>query len=58
MKSVLLTAYKILQDQECLLCMEDLVKLALDVASGCHHLEEKHFVHRYLFIDMKVNGFL
>lgn len=34
------------RDQECLLVMEDLVKLALDVSSGCHHLEEKHFVHR------------
>ena len=36
----------IFQDQDCILVMGDLVKLALDVANGCHHLEEKHFVHR------------
>ncbi|XP_013386486.1 leukocyte tyrosine kinase receptor isoform X2 [Lingula anatina] len=26
--------------------MLDLLKLAIDVAKGCHHLEEHHFIHR------------
>lgn len=33
-------------DQKCTLTMEELLKLALDIANGCRHLEEKHFVHR------------
>ncbi|XP_060566739.1 MAM and LDL-receptor class A domain-containing protein 1-like isoform X2 [Ruditapes philippinarum] len=33
-------------DQKCSLTMEDLLKLSLDIANGCRHLEEKHFVHR------------
>ncbi|KAJ8308517.1 hypothetical protein KUTeg_013391 [Tegillarca granosa] len=30
----------------CVLCVADLLKLAVDVAKGCQHLEEKHFIHR------------
>ncbi|WAR20368.1 ALK-like protein [Mya arenaria] len=33
-------------DQACTVSMEELLKLSLDVANGCRHLEEKHFVHR------------
>ncbi|KAL4238089.1 hypothetical protein ACF0H5_002801 [Mactra antiquata] len=33
-------------DHACTLSMEELLKLALDIANGCRHLEEKHFVHR------------
>lgn len=36
------------QDHICTLTMEDLLKLSLDIANGCRHLEEKHFVHRYV----------
>ncbi|KAL5009341.1 hypothetical protein ScPMuIL_014922 [Solemya velum] len=28
------------------LCVKDLLKLALDIAKGCQHLEESHFIHR------------
>lgn len=28
------------------LCMGDLLVIALDVARGCHYLEENHFIHR------------
>ncbi|KAH3846560.1 hypothetical protein DPMN_088862 [Dreissena polymorpha] len=33
-------------DQHYFLSMKELVHLSLDVANGCRHLEEKHFVHR------------
>ena len=32
------------------LIIGDLLKLALDVASGCFYLEENHFIHRYACI--------
>ncbi|XP_023567138.1 leukocyte tyrosine kinase receptor isoform X3 [Octodon degus] len=28
------------------LAMQDLLQLALDIAQGCHYLEENHFIHR------------
>ncbi|XP_052271384.1 leukocyte tyrosine kinase receptor-like [Dreissena polymorpha] len=34
-------------DQHYSLSMKELVHLSLDVANGCRHLEEKHFVHRH-----------
>ncbi|WAR20364.1 ALK-like protein, partial [Mya arenaria] len=33
------------KDQACTVSMEELLKLSLDVANRCRHLEEKHFVH-------------
>jgi len=28
----------------------DLLKIAIDIARGCQHLEEKHFIHRYIVL--------
>ena len=28
------------------LTMSDLIQLAIDVAKGCHYLEDNHFIHR------------
>ncbi|XP_035825708.1 ALK tyrosine kinase receptor [Aplysia californica] len=35
-------------DQPSQLTVRDLLRLSLDVARGCQHLEEKHFIHRDL----------
>ena len=34
------------QEVVTLVTMSDLVKLAIDIAKGCHYLEDNHFIHR------------
>ena len=35
------------QDLPSAIKMMDLICLSLDIAKGCHYLEENHFIHRY-----------
>ena len=35
-----------LQGRQSCLSMVDLVRMSLDIAKGCHYLEDNHFIHR------------